>query len=220
MRMRAFTRLGHDVRGVNTSEFRQKASWLNRRIQRRMYRGPLVSRINSVILAAASDFHPDLIWAEKQEFIRPETLERLRAKKIRLIHFTPDPYFSLVWKRTPLMDQSISLFDVLVYCKAYEKDEYSTLGKPLIYMPLGYCDETHRPLPSNDHRWNCAAGFVGGWEPRRERLLHAAVANGINLKIWGVYWDFLRDGKWTLRRHSVLRQLAGPDSFRFIGTRC
>jgi spore maturation protein CgeB len=45
-------------------------------------------------------------------------------------------------------------------------------------------------------------------------LLHAVAAGGTDVKIWGGYWDFLRDGKWTLRQHIILRQLAGTDSFR------
>jgi hypothetical protein len=113
------------------------------------------------------------------------------------------------------MDKAMSAFDVLVYCKHYERSDYEKIGNRLIYMPLGYCDEVHRSLPSGDPRWSCAIGFLGGWEPRRERLLHAVVANGLQLKIWGVCWEFLRDGRWTLRRHVILRQLAIGDSFHF-----
>jgi hypothetical protein len=46
-------------------------------------------------------------------------------------------------------------------------------------------------------------------------LLHAVAATGANLKIWGGYWDFLRDGKWTPRRHIVFRRLAGGERFHF-----
>jgi spore maturation protein CgeB len=81
-------------------------------------------------------------------------------------------------------------------------------------MPLGYCDEVHRPISSADARWNCDVGFLGGWEPRRERMLHDLAVAGVGLKIWGVYWDFLGDGKWTLRRHLILQQLAGDEPFR------
>jgi hypothetical protein len=45
-------------------------------------------------------------------------------------------------------------------------------------------------------------------------LLHEVAAAGPHLKIWGQYWEFLRDGKWTPRRHIILRQLAGDDHFR------
>lgn len=215
MRMRALVRLGHEVRGVHTIEPWLRVSWLWRQVQRRRGRGSAVDEINSEVLQAARDFRPSLLWAEKQEYLRRETLETMRNMGCRLVHFTPDPYFSLEWKRTPLMDRALKSFDVLVYCKAYERTQYETLERPLIYMPLGYCDEVHRPLPSNDPRWCCSVGFLGGWEPRRERLLHEVAANGIDLKVWGGYWEFLKDGRWTLRRHIILRQLAGNDNFNF-----
>src|SRR5262249_22209618 len=105
-------------------------------------------------------------------------------------------------------------FDVLVYCKSYEHNHYEAIGRPLVYMPLGFCDEVHRPLHSDGPRWSCGVGFLGGWEPRRERLLHAIGSLGIDLKIWCVYWEFLRDGKWTPRRQIILGRLAGTDTFR------
>lgn len=214
MRMRAFARMGHEVRGVHTIEPWKRASWLQRRLQRKLQRGPVVDEINRTVLEAAREFQPDIVWGEKQEYLRADTLRALRAQGARLVHYTPDPYFSLYWKRTGLMDAAMGEFDVLVYCKRYEKAEYEALGKPLIYMPLGFCDEVHRPVPSDDPRWQCAVGFLGGWEPRRELLLHGVAASGADLKVWGGYWDFLHDGKWTLRRHIILRQLAGKDPWR------
>lgn len=215
MRMRALERLGHDVRGVNTLELWWRASWLTRQVQRRLHRGSIVNALNGTVVSAARAFAPDLVWAEKQEFLRAETLESLRDGGARLVHFTPDPYFSLHWKRTPLMDEAMRAFDALVYCKSYERHAYERIGKPAVYMPLGYCDETHRSMPSDDPRWSCQVGFLGGWEPRRERLLHDVAAMGVALKFFGGYWDFLRDGRWTPRRAIVLRQLAGDDAFTF-----
>jgi spore maturation protein CgeB len=183
-------------------------------MQRRMQRGSVVDEINLSILEAAREFRPNLVWAEKQEFLRAETIKELRNLGAKRVHYTPDPYFSLDWKRTALMDEAMREFDVLVYCKSYEREQYEALRIPLLYMPLGYCDEVHRPLPCDDVRWKCAVGFLGGWEPRRERLLHLVAETGVDLKIWGGYWDFLHDGRWTVRRHIILRQLAGGDHFR------
>jgi hypothetical protein len=213
MRMRALQRLGHEVVGVETVAPWQRASWLARQAQRRLGRGAVIDGINRAVLDAAAAFRPELVWGEKQEFLRPETLAALSAGGARLAHFTPDPYFSLAWKRTRAMDAAIGRFDVLIYCKSYERADYEALGRPLIYMPLGYCDEVHRPLPSDDPRWACAVGFLGGWEPRRERLLGAVAAVVDDVKIRGGYWDFLRDGRWTLRRRIILGQLAGGEPF-------
>jgi spore maturation protein CgeB len=215
MRMHALERLGHFVRGVHTSQPWKRAAWVRRQLQRWTHRGSIVEEINSTILSAAGEFKPDMVWADKQEFLRAETIGELRRFGAKTVHFTPDPYFSLDWKRTHLMDEAMGAFDALVYCKSYERVQYESLGKPIVYMPLGYCDEVHRPLASDDGRWSCGVGFLGGWEPRRERLLHAVAAAGVDLKIWGAYWEFLRDGKWTARRYIILRQLAGKDRFRF-----
>jgi spore maturation protein CgeB len=214
MRMRALERLGHHVRGVNTVELWRQSSWAKRQWQRRLQRGSIVDGINHVVLSSARKFRPDLVWAEKQEFLTASTIEALRRLGSKLVHFTPDPYFSVNWKRTQLMDEAIQAFDILVYCKRYEQSAYGALGKPVFYMPLGYCDEIHRPLRSDDPRWASDVGFLGGWEPRREHLLLVLAAAGIKLKIWGGYWEFLRDGKWTPRRQFILKQLAGSDKFR------
>jgi hypothetical protein len=213
MRMNAFARLGHSVRGVHTIEAWKRASWVKRQFQRYLSRGSVIDEINRTALDATRAFRPDLVWGEKQEYLRVETLTAMRQLGARLVHFTPDPYFSLAWKRTPLMDAAIGGFDVLVYCKAYEREHYAVLGKPLIYMPLGYCDQMHRPLASDDPRWRSTLGFLGGWEPRREHVLHSVAAAGIDLKIWGGYWEFLCDGIWTPRRQFILKQLAGRDRF-------
>ena len=213
MRMRALERLGHEVVGVDTVAPWAQAGWLARQMQRRVGRGAIIDRVNHAVLDAAAALRPDLVWGEKQEYLRPETLDVLRKGGARLAHFTPDPYFSLTWKRTRAMDAAIGCFDVLVYCKSYERADYETLGKPLIYMPLGYCDEVHRPLPSDDPLWACGLGFLGGWEPRRETLLRAVAGAVEDVKIRGGYWDFLRDGRWTLRRQLILGQLAGGEPF-------
>lgn len=213
MRMRALQRLGHTVQGVETNAGWHRAPWISRQLQRRLERGPIIDSMNAAVLSAAAEFRPDLVWAEKQEFLTAATVAALQKAGARCLHFTPDPYFTLTWKRTAIMDHAIAAFDVLVYCKSYEKGAYDALGRPSVYMPLGYCDETHRPFPTTDARWQCAIGFLGGWEPRRESFIGSLLARGADVKIWGGYWDFLRDGKWTLRRAVILRQLAGGEPF-------
>jgi hypothetical protein len=111
------------------------------------------------------------------------------------------------------MEAAIGRFDALIYCKAYERADYEALGKPLVYTPLGFCDQTHRPLASDDPRWACAAGFVGGWEPRREALMRAVCEAVDDVMIRGGYWDFLRDGRWSPRRQVILGRLAGDEPF-------
>lgn len=215
MRMRALERLGHAVRGVDTSAAWTRVSWLSRQLQRRLERGPVIDEINHSVQAAARSFRPDLLWAERQQFLCAEVLDELKKIGIRLIHFTPDPYFSLSWKQSRIMNRALRHFDVLVYCKSYESADYERLRKPVVYMPLGYCDEVHRPLGSLDAHWQSEVASLGGWEPHREYLLRRLAIEGFDVKIWGFHWDFLLDGRWTPRRHLILRQIAGGQCFSF-----
>lgn len=214
MRKRALERLGHELLSVDTVAPWRQTTWLRRQIQRRLGYGSIINEINHSVLKACREFRPQLIWADKQEHLRADTVESFRGSGARTVHFTPDPYFYLAWKRTKTMDETIRAFDVLVYCKRYESEQYDALQKPNVYMPLGFCDETHRPLSSANPKWKCQLGFLGGWEPRRESMLSALASQMSGLKVWGGYWDHLRDGKWSLRRRIILGQLAGGDSYR------
>ena len=78
MRLRALTRLGYEATGVNTVAPWRKAGWLKRQVQRRLSRGSVVDEINEAVLAAAREFRPDIVWADKQEFLRAETLESIK----------------------------------------------------------------------------------------------------------------------------------------------
>jgi spore maturation protein CgeB len=213
MRLRAFERLGFVTRGIDTIEPWFQVGWAARQLQRRLEIGPAINKINRIVLEAAAEFAPSLVWAEKQEFLRLETVVRLKRLGARVVHFTPDPYFSVPWKRTRIMDAALKGFDVLAYCKAYEKLEYEAIGPEVVYMPLGYCDQIHRTIRTSDPRWLSTVGFVGGWEPRRERLLGALVETGVDVKIWGKYWDLLKNGRPGLRRSIILNRLSARDAF-------
>lgn len=217
MRMEVLSKLGHDVVPLSSQAQWDGVPWLSRRIQQKLNRGPVIERFNRQIQEAARQHRPQLMWAEKQEQMQPQTLEVLRALGVHLLHFTPDPYFTLSWKRTALMDACMPLFDTVVTSKRYEMDEYQRTCRQVIYMPLGYAERHHRPVSPADkitrQSFRSDVGFLGGWEPRREESLSAIAALDCDLKIWGYAWDHLIDGKWTPRRAMRLKMLAGHDTY-------
>ena len=218
MRMLELRRLGHEIRTVDAFERWNRAGPFTRRFQQWRCAGSLVDSLNQEVLAAGREFRPQLVWAEKQEYLRPATLETLKRDGARLLHYTPDPYFALEWKRTRLMDAAISRFDYLVTSKSYELDEYRKLPARVIYVPLGFSDIAHKPmLPAARPVYAAFASdvsFLGGWEPRREVLLDAVSGlPGVDLKIWGYGWDHLADGRLTAKRMFAMRRNSGGERF-------
>ena len=212
MRMNSLRRNGLRVSGFDTRTIWNSQSWLRRQASTRLERGPAVDQINNGIIELARQCTPEFIWFDKQEFILPETMSELRNLGARLIYYTPDPYFTLQWKQTRLMGACLPEFDLLITSKTYELDRFRQVGPPVMYLPLGYCEETHRPIdvPESEH---VSIGFVGGWEPRRQEILESIAGQGVSVKIWGYAWDHLIDGSWSLRRYMRLRRLAGKDNW-------
>ncbi len=219
MRMETLLELGHTVIPLNSQSGWDQASRISRRLQQQFAAGPIVQKINSDLLKLAIENKPDLLWAEKQEYLYPKTLKELIRMGIKLLHFTPDPYFSVSWKRTRLMNACVPLFDYMLTSKRYELSEYRRICKNVIYMPLGFAEAVHRPLFPEDRKlkekYRSDVAFIGGWEPRREDMLESvARESDCNLKIWGYGWDALIDGRWTLRRHMAMKRLAGDTPFK------
>ena len=219
MRMNVLKELGFDLTPLSTQIYWDRANMLARRAGQSIGFGPIVDKINAELLDAVISTKPDLVWAEKQEYFKPEVLRKISALGVKLIHYTPDPYFSLSWKRTKLLDACLPLYDCLITSKRYELNDYRKVNENVIYMQLGYSEEVHRPFSFEDQLTNNSylsdVSFIGGWEPRREEYLDAVAQNiDCSLKIWGYGWDYLKDGHWTPRRWWSMRRNAGGKNFK------
>jgi spore maturation protein CgeB len=221
MRMQVLRDIGHDVQTLDSLTRWSTVSRPSRVAQQWSCRGPVVEGLNRDFIAAVDRWRPDLVWAEKQQYLRPQSLERASALGAKLVHYTPDPYFTLAWKRTSLADAAMPLYDALITSKRYELEQYRAVGKQVVYMPLGFSDQDHRPLVpasrSDVTRFSSDVSFLGGWEPRREEMLSALASSVVcELKLWGYGWDHVSDGKVTPRRWATMRRNAGgaPYSIR------
>ena len=218
MRMEVLKELGHEMIPLSTQLYWDNAPMISRRLQQSIGFGPIIEKINSELLETVKKMRPDIVWAEKQEYFKPDVLREISSLGIKLIHYTPDPYFSLSWKQTKLLDACLPLYDCLITSKLYELDDYKKVNPNVIYMQLGYSEQVHRPSFPDDPAVNDAyasdVSFVGGWEPRREEYLDALAHNvDCTLKIWGYGWEFLQDGRWTPRRWWAMHRNAGGESF-------
>lgn len=196
MRSAAFTRLGYDVASVDAGSLWKGAGYLTRQLAQRMPHGERIERLNAAVLSASKSHEPQVVWLEKQEYLYPETIEQLRARGALTIHYNPDPYFTLDWKRTPLADACVGKYDVLVVTKRYELQQYRREARgEVIYSQLGYDKVGHAPPAHPVEIPSEKVVFVGGWEPRRERLLAAAAAITPDVAVWGYGWHIAQQSR-------------------------
>ena len=220
MRCAALQRLGYEVASVDAGSLWKGSGYLARQFGQRMSHSARIERLNRTVIDAALRYTPELIWAEKQEYLYPETIRRLQEGGALVVHYNPDPYFSLDWKRTPLADACLSCYDAMVVTKRYELDLYRQLASgQIVYSALGYDPVGHAPPSVIESRADQQVVFIGGWEPRRERLLETAQTLTPGVAVWGYGWRIAQRPRLDLFRAIRLGRLDPGHRFYLGKTR-
>ncbi len=145
-RVLALRREGHQVITINTLDYGQRNPLL-KKIEFRATTGPEVSRLNRDILASARRDRPDVLWADKLLWMRPETLDTLRSLGVVTVSYMIDNFFGprrdpgwrLYAKTIPLYDLHCTQRDrnVLDYRKAGARDviKVQTAYEPTVHYP-------------------------------------------------------------------------------------
>jgi spore maturation protein CgeB len=145
----ALERLGHTVVAINFYPY-QSQNALLRKVQFRVQMGSAVARFNRDILAAAERERPDVFWADKLLWLRPATLDRLRAMGIATVSYMIDNPFGTRqdpgWQ-TYMRD--IPHFDLHIVQRDKNVADYTARGaRDVIKIQTAYEPTVHFPAPA------------------------------------------------------------------------
>jgi spore maturation protein CgeB len=160
----ALERLGHEVVPLNFYPYESKNA-LVRKVAHRVLAGPHVGRFNRDILAAAEREKPDVFWADKLLWLRPKTLDRLRAMGIATVSYMIDNPFGV--RRDPgwrLYLKDIPHFDLHVVQRDSNIADYKQRGaKDVIKIQTAYEPTIHYPPPVgwSDKDRDRGVSFIG-----------------------------------------------------------
>jgi len=145
-RLWALERLGHQVIPFNAFDYVPR-NMVMRKIAQRLVTGPGVARLNRDILHIAEREKPDILWADKLLYMRPQTLDRLRALGIATVSYMidnpfgprQDPGWRLYMKDIPHYDLHVVQRDrnILDYTSRGARDviKIQTAYEPTIHFP-------------------------------------------------------------------------------------
>lgn len=148
--------------------------------------GPLIDRINNHVRQSIDqEARYDVIWVDKGVFIRPQIMQILRGKALKLIHFTPDPAF--LFHHSRFFEQSLPLYDCCITTKSFEIEKYYEHGaKRVSFCTQGFDPLVHHPLHKPAEKQGVA--FIGHREDDREWVIASLLQRKIPVKIAGVGW--------------------------------
>ena len=145
-RLWALERLGHQVIPFNAFDYVPR-NMVMRKIAQRLVTGPGVARLNRDILHIAEREKPDILWADKLLYMRPQTLDRLRALGVATVSYMidnpfgprQDPGWRLYMKDIPHYDLHVVQRDrnILDYTSRGARDviKIQTAYEPTIHFP-------------------------------------------------------------------------------------
>lgn len=160
----ALERLGHTVIPLNFYPY-ESSNPLVRKVVHRIITGPAVTRFNQDILAIAERERPDIFWADKLLWLRPETLDRLRAMGIATVSYMIDNPFGT--RQDPgwrLYMKDIPHFDLHVVQRDKNIADYKQRGaRDVIKIQTAYEPTIHFPPPAGwtDADRDRGVSFIG-----------------------------------------------------------
>jgi len=188
-RLQALERLGHQVVPLNAYEYESRNA-LARKIIFRLSMGPGVNQLNRDLLQLAEREKPDVLWADKLLWMRPETLDKLRAMGIATVSYMIDNPFGP--RRDPgwrLYMKDIPHYDLHVVQRDRNIVEYKEHGaRDVIKIQTAYEPTIHFPAPVgwSDKDRNRGVSFIGTpYDNRAEFLTRLWKEFGLPVSISG-----------------------------------
>jgi spore maturation protein CgeB len=206
----AATQLGLDYHIMDANEA-EAGSRLAQRFHWHM-RGKRPGRLHKFgaqVLDACEKIRYDLIVTTGRTPLDRSHIEGLRALGARVVNYsTDDPWNPTL--RAPWFLAAIPSYDVIFTPRRANLDDFVRSGvRAIHYLPFAYDPQVHRPWADE-----ASAGvssdllFVGGCDGDRLPLIGALIDGGLNLALFGGYWNR------HLKTRPFWRGLADQDTIR------
>lgn len=196
-RLRALHRIGADVVSSIDSETYGMKNALLRKLELRAGMGPEVSRFNRDVLRAAEEHGVDLVWCDKQLWMQPATLDRLRARGVFSVSYMIDNFFGP--RRDPgwrLYAKGIPHYDLHVTQRDENVRDYMAAGaRNAMKVQTAYEPTIHFGPPEgwSDANRDRGVSFIGtSYDQRGAILSRLAFEDGLPVVISGADWVWRR----------------------------
>jgi hypothetical protein len=188
-RLWALERLGHTLVPFNWFEY-ESSNALVRKVVFRLSAGPHVDRMNEDLIQLAERERPEVVWADKLLWMKPKTVDRLRAMGISTVSYMIDnpfgPRQDPGWR---LYMKAISHYDLHVVQRDKNFADYRQRGaRDVIKIQTAYEPTIHFPPPPG---WSDAdrdrdVSFIGTpYDDRATTLRRLSELNEFGVAISG-----------------------------------
>lgn len=219
---RGFRALGYQVTAVSTDDLFYNYSLAERAYMRVMSK-PLkhkYQQFNGEIRRLLKVQTPELLFVVKGLWVDPETIDVAKKLGVKTIHFHPDFLFDDRYHTSKVLNDAITMYDVVVTPKSTEVMKYRKHGcSSVLQIQYAFDPAIHRPVVLSDAdrmRYGASFTFVGRMERQRALWLNEIAKEDYWLKVWGTNWQKL-PSKMKLRNYCMFQGVYTEDMAKVFG---
>jgi hypothetical protein len=192
LRMKTLQKMGYTI--IPFDFYQYQAKGLEGKIQFHFGWGRNIDKLNEDFIQFAVQTKPDLIWVDKGLYLKATTLQTIKNTiSTKICHLVPDDPFGSNRKGWGIFYRAIPQYDLHFVKRPYNIAEYKQLGATKVYeYDHSYDPFVHKPmiLTSEEYqKYHTKVGFIGTCETNRADMILHLVENGVNVAIWGKYWN-------------------------------
>lgn len=168
-------------------------SWLVRQFNWRLrgHRPPGLQAFSQLVVEACQAFKPDVLLATGTTPLTAHSLEAIKMNGIKCLNYlTDDPWNPGIKARW--LFEALPQYDMIFSPRRANLDDLRRIGCQAEYLPFGYDPITHfpeAPPPERRAEFECDVLFYGGADRDRVPYIEALVRHGVNVHLYGGYWN-------------------------------
>jgi hypothetical protein len=197
-RYRNLKELGHEVMGLSHTLLSSEAGSDKKekfidRVFWRLRIPPDITGVNKLMKEAVIKDNFDIIWIEKGNTIRPETLKFLKNANplSKIVSCSEDDMFAK-HNRSIYYTKSLTYYDIVFTTKIYNLKELKLIGARRTELFLdSYDEKTHHPVSLAESEMKIFGSdvcFIGTFEKERAESMLFLAQNGVAVTVWGNGW--------------------------------
>jgi spore maturation protein CgeB len=209
---RAAASLGLSVSLCDTAAAFAAPAWLRTLNWRlRGHRPAQLRAFSQYVVHVCREIQPDWLLSTGLAPLEASALETIKRDGVRRLNFLTDDPWNPAHRASWLM-QALPQYDVVFSPRQANLDDLRRLGCARVaYLPFGYDPEVHYPASmdaSEADRFASDIVFAGGADQDRVPYLAALIQAGLDVRLYGGYWNRVRQ----TRPHT--RGFADPSTLR------
>ena len=184
--------LGLEHSTIDSARATSSSRWIHSVYWHLFDRRPMyLAQFSEMVLEACKQFQPSILLVTGLTPPNARILREIRQSGIKCVNYlTDDPWNPVV--RRIWFSKALREYDIVFNPRKANLRQLEEIVPRVVYLPFGFAPEVHfvePPPPGLREHYVCDVFFYGGADNDRRPYINALIDAGVNVQLYGGYWN-------------------------------